>query len=262
MNDCYVYALYREDGSSFYIGKGNGPRWTIHEYRALRGERSQRASVIRRILRAGGSLRKEKLCEGLSEKQAHFLERWFIHTIGRKPSGPLVNLTNGGEGTSGREVAQQQREQTASKLRGRKRGRTLSTVGAARLSEKLTGSKRTPEQRANMSAAQMGNRKGLGKTFSEDRKRKISEANKGRKRSPGMIAQRTAKRRDNTLAKLNWFWKTCCTCAEEKPMTLDFFARFPKAADRFAYECRECARKRDRERYARKVRNMTMHPQE
>lgn len=95
----YVYVLFRPDGRPCYIGKGKNNRWLHHE----RYETSN-LHLKRIIKRADGMLPKAKIAEGLSEKEAFELEVDLIRNIGReKDGGPLVNLTNGGDGCSGNE---------------------------------------------------------------------------------------------------------------------------------------------------------------
>ncbi len=88
MNIYYVYAYTYNDGSPYYIGKGKGNRAYIKHQRNLL-PRDRSCIVI--------------LKESLSEKEAHDLETELIKAHGRLDlgTGPLKNLTNGGEGASG-----------------------------------------------------------------------------------------------------------------------------------------------------------------
>lgn len=88
MNVYYVYAYTYNDGSPYYIGKGKDNRAYKKHNRNL--------------------LPKDKSCivilqEGMSESDALDLEIKLIESYGRLDlgTGPLRNLTNGGEGTSG-----------------------------------------------------------------------------------------------------------------------------------------------------------------
>lgn len=97
----YVYALYRDHlVTPFYVGKGCGQRWLVHEKEATR--RSCRKSrVIQAMWKAGWyEIPKRKLAEGLTDDEAKALEIKLIAEIGRQPNGPLVNHTDGGDGVS------------------------------------------------------------------------------------------------------------------------------------------------------------------
>jgi hypothetical protein len=60
-------------------------------------------------------------------------------------------------------------------------GRTLSDAHKAKISALHTGRKRSAETRAKMSAAQMGNKKFLGKTHTPEVRARIAAAHRGRK---------------------------------------------------------------------------------
>lgn len=123
-SDFYVYVLFLSDGiTPFYVGKGRNGRWLMHEVTG-RSRRStnnlQRDVIIWDILDRGESLQKVKIAENLTDFEALRLEIDLIRLIGRSPNGPLVNATNGGEGTAGRKNAEKtrQRMSDAAKKRG------------------------------------------------------------------------------------------------------------------------------------------------
>jgi hypothetical protein len=99
----YVYILKRPSGEPFYVGMGKGDRVDQHEVFARRGERSHKASVIRKIWSSGGIVGKEIVARFVLDEDAKQAERDLISAIGRKDmdAGPLVNRTDGGDGVTG-----------------------------------------------------------------------------------------------------------------------------------------------------------------
>jgi len=93
----YVYVAFRPwDGSPCYVGKGKGNRWRRH----FRTSPNQNLANI--IKKAGGTIPTVIIRSHLLEEEAFEIERAFIKAICRKAhGGPLVNLTDGGDGPSG-----------------------------------------------------------------------------------------------------------------------------------------------------------------
>lgn len=140
----YVYAYVREDSTPYYIGKGKDRRaYQSHK-------RSNGADLLPK-----DKSKIVMLHENLSEQEAFDLEKNLILEYGRKDlgTGILQNMTEGGEGN-------------------RKAGYTLwSEEDKQRMSELRKGKKLGP----NSVPSPL---KGVPR--SEDTKKKISEANKGR----------------------------------------------------------------------------------
>ena len=88
MNKYYTYAYLREDGTPYYIGKGQSRR--------AYDRKKHRVSIpsVDRIL---------ILKSNLTEQEAFKHEIYMISLFGRKDlrTGILLNMTGGGEGTSG-----------------------------------------------------------------------------------------------------------------------------------------------------------------
>jgi hypothetical protein len=99
LNPFYVYILSRPDGRPFYVGMGTGKRMYWHEQNAYR-ERSYKASIIRSILANGGAVGYRIVETFPTVSEALALEIELILAIGRRDlrTGPLSNLTAGGEG--------------------------------------------------------------------------------------------------------------------------------------------------------------------
>ena len=205
----YVYLIFRPDFRPCYVGKGKGKRWNHHNYRATN---KHLASIIKK---AGGDLPKIKLVDGVSEEEAFRLEKFWIAFFGRKAhGGPLVNLTDGGEGTSGAIVSEASRAATIdrnkariwtdeqrAKLRASRTGQkmpehvkaTLVAIHTGKpLSEehkaKLRSHTRSADTRERIAASKRG------KPRSTETKAKISAAHKGRKLSPEHRAKLCAAR--------------------------------------------------------------------
>lgn len=96
-NDFYVYALFRPEGSVCYIGKGKGSRWR-DSGKYVRNNNPHLAGIIKE---AGGALPSAIIYRDLTEDQAFKKEIELISSIGRGEYGPLVNLTDGGDGGPG-----------------------------------------------------------------------------------------------------------------------------------------------------------------
>ena len=84
----YTYAYLRADATPYYVGKGTGTR--VFDKRRSTHMPSERARVLVQYWP--------------SEEKAFEIEKYYIRLFGRKDNGTgiLRNLTDGGEGTSGR----------------------------------------------------------------------------------------------------------------------------------------------------------------
>lgn len=95
----YVYIYFRPwNGTPCYVGKGKGRRWLVHE---SYGADHYNEHLARIFAKAGGKLPKVKVRENLTEAEALATEIALIAAIGRGKKGPLVNMTDGGEGVTG-----------------------------------------------------------------------------------------------------------------------------------------------------------------
>lgn len=217
-NDFYVYCYFRPDGSPCYIGKGQGRRWKQH----LKHSSNPRLKNI--IAKAGGEIPHVKLCTGLTPGQASEYEIAWIKTIGRGHTGPLVNMTDGGDGTIGFVPSIEQRAKQRARITGTKH----SLEARANMSAVRLGKKRSPATIAKMKAAMIGVKKSekhriamrvkhkpfsqearakisasrIGRKHSQETKDKMSAAHLGRKKSPEAVAKSSAARRKIDRDKL------------------------------------------------------------
>jgi len=100
----FYYSHFKFPFEPFYIGKGIKNRALSHQRNALKNKRSTPLlNKIRKILSSFEEIPIRFLRKGLTDKAAQKLEIHVISKVGRKDleSGPLVNLTNGGEGHKG-----------------------------------------------------------------------------------------------------------------------------------------------------------------
>lgn len=111
----YVY-IYRDlDNTPLYVGKGRGKRFRHYFYesngKVLSGRNIHLVHKVRKVLRDSTCCLYPELIFVDSEEEAFDLEIYYIRKFGRadKNLGTLYNLSDGGEGTSGRIVSLEER---------------------------------------------------------------------------------------------------------------------------------------------------------
>lgn len=177
--DFYVYVIFRTDGRPCYVGKGRGPRWR----RTARSGRNPHLAAIWKA--ADGALPVVKVREGLTEDEAFETEIALIAAMGREVNGgPLVNLTDGGEGSSGLS------EDALKRIREAKIGNTFGLGGKGRKGQPLD-----QEHRQKISSQMLGRRNGAGYQLTPEQKARQGAALRGKKRTPEQIARITAANR-------------------------------------------------------------------
>lgn len=195
----FVYGEYRFDYEPFYIGKGKGNR--IRDKRDYNPFFCNKATKIQAEIKNSPIIKKIK--RKLTEEEAFDLEIELIRIIGRanKGNGPLTNLTDGGEGTSGAVISDEHKKALSiarkgkplsvehrKKLseahmghtpwnKGKKTGFVPKTVFKKGLVPWIAGRKHTDETKKKMSKAWKT------RTVSEETKLKISKAHKGKRLS-------------------------------------------------------------------------------
>ncbi len=125
MNEFYIY-IYLDTRKSgqycyedvcflfepFYVGKGSNNRWKI-----INGRNPHFKNIFNKIKKSGIEPSVIKLFENLDEKESLDKETELINEINIKNPGILVNMTDGGEGTSGYKYSKETREIIAKKCR-------------------------------------------------------------------------------------------------------------------------------------------------
>jgi group I intron endonuclease len=155
-NDWYVYRHRRVDSNKiFYIGIGK----TKNFYRAF--SKNQRSNWWKSVINVT-EYEVEILAKNLDKIEACELEIFLIQEYGRKDLGlgNLVNMTDGGDGASGRPHTKESREKisSANKLRERKFGSDSSFYGKKHSEESIlkmslvkTNKKRTEDSKNKQS---------------------------------------------------------------------------------------------------------------
>lgn len=159
MKTFYTYMWLRDNGTPYYIGKGQKKRAFMNA-----GHSVPRPKFKSRIL----------IQYWESEYEAFEMEKWFISFFGRKDNntGILRNLTDGGENPP--------------KMLGNShaKGKKHSAVANAKKSERGKLRRQTAETKEKLSRIKKGKPNGLeGKPKTEETKKKIRDAHLGMKAS-------------------------------------------------------------------------------
>jgi hypothetical protein len=189
----YVYEHWRTDRNEcFYVGKGHGRR----AYDMRRGRNRWHKFLQAKLSHLGTAIEIKIVADGLTEREAFDIEIERI-AFWKNDGADLCNLTLGGDGPSGRKHSEEWKRMISQKLRGRKM---------------------SPESRARMSLAAMGNTKGVGKKKpqhvidamvarftgvpkSDETKRKIAASKKGQVRLHTPEEDQRASERQKGIAK-------------------------------------------------------------
>lgn len=191
MDKFYTYVYYdpSRNNEPIYVGKGTKNRAWKHFSRKNVHPFTQRLAVLKR----DGVKPVIGIYSGLDEELAHLLEIELIQKFGRKDlgRGSLLNLTDGGEGNSGKIISKEVREKMSRSLLGitktaeHRRHISESTMGRIPSNK---GINMSVEQKVKIGAANSGNKNGMfgvsppnkGKPMSAEQKQKLSESHRAR----------------------------------------------------------------------------------
>lgn len=205
MNAFYVYVLFRPwDASPCYVGKGKGKRWLDHERAGGNHPNKHLANILIKARRLGLEIPKIKVRENLLEDEAIITEIALIAAIGRGRSGSLVNLTDGGDGVSGRLVTEEERVHKRVLYTGKRLSHEhRKAISDAQKGKKYTlGHKLSVEHRAKIGKAAKGNKHNLGRKQSTLTRAKISASLKGLVRSIDTRARMSAAQKASALRRI------------------------------------------------------------
>lgn len=194
-------------GSPYYVGKGRGKRAYDKKHRCKPPSDPSKIVFV---------------VTGLSEQEALQEEVRIIALYGRIDNGTgcLANLTDGGEGQSGRLVTEEERRRKSEWMKAHpNRGNVMVACRTPEAREKaasgIRGKKRTDDWRMAQSERMRGKshpawNKGIPRT--EEQKKRHSQLLTGRKQSAESVAKRAAANKESSL---NMFG---CTGIERRRM--------------------------------------------
>jgi len=176
MEDFYTYIYYdpSRNNEPIYVGKGIEDRAWKHLTKRIKHPFIQRLQLMKK----NGIKPIIGLYSGLNEEFAHFLEVELIQKFGRKDlgKGSLLNLTDGGEGPSGRRHSEEAKEKMSLAKRGILKGPRPPEVGQKVSASKKGKPGRIPSVEENLKRSATLS----GHIVTDETKRKIGLANKGR----------------------------------------------------------------------------------
>ena len=185
----FIYGKYVFEYEPFYIGKGRNKRIYYHSSKNKSDTNRLKINILLKIKSSGLKPIRIKLIENITELKSYSIEKKLIDLIGMRisASGPLSNMTLGGNGVSGYIHTESTRKKISEVNKGKiisddhkkkiseaNKGRIYSTETRKKISVANKGRIRTDEHKKKISVANKG------KIISEEHKEKLSVANSGK----------------------------------------------------------------------------------
>lgn len=245
-SDFYVYVLLdpRKPGNyeygplkfkyePFYVGKGKGKRDTSHFRQGnlkkdeARYRNTKRMNKIRKIIEAGFMPLPVRIKSNVIEVTAFKFEVRAIELIGRGTQGPLVNLTDGGDGASGYIMSAEEKavksvwtknfhanlnDKEKASLYEKIRINTAKAVAAMPITKRLewasniskAAANRTPEERELLREKFREVQLSLPARVQKEKNRKVSKGNKAYQAR--LTVEDKATRSENARNAQNEYW--------------------------------------------------------
>ena len=173
LNNFYTYLYFDPSRNEpIYVGKGKDKRFNIHLSRKDMHPLTHRLQMMKRN---GVQPIITFLCRNIDEELALLIEQEAISKYGRKDlgKGPLLNLTDGGEGSTGWKMPDKTKEKIALKAKARPPQSEETRQKKRVASAKRVGWHHTEESKAKSSASKIGKKKPIG--FGELRSKMLSK---------------------------------------------------------------------------------------
>jgi hypothetical protein len=196
MNDnCYVYVYcdctkpgnYKYDDyvfsyEPFYVGRGQRTRWQINEHLSKNNASKYLQQKIKKLSQDNICI--VSLINKMNNDLVNLAEKLLIKIIGRKDKkqGPLLNMTDGGDGLCGYVATEETRQKLSMAGKGRVpwiKGKHLSQEAKERIRQCSTGRIHSDEAKEKISQFHKGKRWRLGQKNSIEQNIAISKANTG-----------------------------------------------------------------------------------